>query len=119
MAEHNDLGKKGEDIAVAYLQRKGYKILCRNWHDRHLEIDIVAMHNNMLVVVEVKTRTTALFGEPEMEVTPAKQKFLVRAAESYILAHDYEGETRFDVIGVLLGNGQMQIKHIEDAFMPL
>ena len=69
------------------------------------------------VIVEVKTRTTDYFGEPEMEVKPAKQRAIVRTAEAYILSTDFKGETRFDVIGILLGGGKVTLNHIKDAFM--
>jgi len=117
MAKHNELGKIGEDLAEKYLRQKGYEILKRNWHFSHDEIDIVARDGDWLVIVEVKTRTTDVFGEPEMEVKAAKQKALVRAAEGYIMAFDYKGQTRFDVIGILLGGGKVMINHIPDAFM--
>ncbi|MEI6060073.1 MAG: YraN family protein [Bacteroidota bacterium] len=117
MAEHNELGKIGEDLAEKHLRRIGYRILHRNWHYGHDEIDIIARDGDWLVIVEVKTRTTNLFGEPEMEVKPAKMKAIVRTAEAYILAADFKGETRFDVIGILLGDGKVVLKHIKDAFM--
>jgi len=117
MADHNELGKIGEDLAEKHLRRLGYRILQRNWHFGHDELDIIARDGDWLVIVEVKTRTTDYFGEPEMEVKPAKQKAIVRTAESYILLSDYKGETRFDVIGILLGGGKVELNHIKDAFM--
>ena len=117
MAEHNELGKIGEDLAEKHLRRIGYRILHRNWHYGHDEIDIIARDGDWLVIVEVKTRTTNLFGEPEMEVKPAKMKAIVRTAEAYIVDADFKGETRFDVIGILLGEGKVVLNHIKDAFM--
>lgn len=117
MAQHNELGKIGEDLAEKHLRRIGYEILQRNWRNGHDEIDIVARDGNWLVIVEVKTRTTDHFGEPEMEVKPAKQKAIVRTAEAYILMDDFKGETRFDVIGILLGNGKVELNHVKDAFL--
>lgn len=118
MAKHNELGKNGENVAVTYLLRKGYIILERNWRFSRDEIDIIAKDRDWLVIVEVKTRTSAWFGEPEMAVTRSKQKALVRAAEGYIQEKDYKGETRFDVIGILFDNGKVELNHIEDAFLP-
>lgn len=118
MAKHNDLGKLGEELAEKHLRQKGYEILRRNWRYSRDELDIIARDGNMLVVVEVKTRTTDYFGEPEMEVKPAKQKSIVRATEGYIFETDYRGDTRFDVIGILLGGGKVVINHIVDAFAP-
>jgi putative endonuclease len=80
MAEHNELGKQGEEIAQQHLSDKGYKILQCNWRFGSEEIDIIARKDNILVIVEVKTRQTNFFGEPEESVTKKKQKFLVRAA---------------------------------------
>jgi putative endonuclease len=117
MAQHNELGKTGEDLAEKHLRKLGYQILHRNWHYGHDEIDIIAREGDCLVIVEVKTRTTDFFGEPEMEVKPAKQRAIVRTAEAYIYAADYRGETRFDVIGILLGNGKVVLNHIRDAFI--
>jgi putative endonuclease len=118
MAKHNDLGKNGENIAANYLLRSGYEILARNWRYNRDEIDIIAKSGDWLVIVEVKTRTSAWFGEPEMAVTPNKQRSIIRAAEGYIRETDYKGETRFDVIGILFDKQDIQLNHIEDAFLP-
>jgi len=117
MAQHNDLGKIGEDLAEKHLIRIGYKVLQRNWHSGHDELDIIARDGDWLVIVEVKTRTTDHYGEPEMEVKPAKQRSIVRTADAYIQLTDYKGETRFDVIGILLGGGKVILNHVKDAFM--
>jgi len=117
MADHNELGKIGEDLAEKHLRRIGYKVLHRNWHFGHDELDIIARDGEWLVIVEVKTRTTDHFGEPEMEVKPAKMKAIVRTADAYIQLADFKGETRFDVIGILLGGGKVVLNHIKDAFM--
>jgi putative endonuclease len=118
MAERNDLGKTGENIAANYLLKKGYSILKRNWRFSRDEIDIIARDGDWLVIVEVKTRTSAWFGEPEMAVTEAKQRSLIRAAEGFIMETDYHGETRFDVIGILLDRQKVHLNHIQDAFLP-
>ncbi len=117
MADHNELGKIGEDLAEKHLRQIGYQILHRNWHFGHDELDIIARDGEWLVIVEVKTRTTDYFGEPEMEVKPAKMKAIVRTADAYIQFADFKGETRFDVIGILLGGGKVVLNHIKDAFM--
>ena len=117
MADHNELGKIGEDLAEKHLRKIGYEILQRNWRFGHDELDIIARDGEWLVIVEEKTRTTNLFGEPEMEVKPSKMKTIVRTAEAYIFSADYKGETRFDVIGILLGGGKVVLNHVKDAFM--
>ena len=74
MAEHNNIGKKGEDLACAFLEKKGFKILHKNWHSSNYEVDIIASNNDFLVFVEVKTRTGTYMGQPEIFVTKQKQK---------------------------------------------
>jgi putative endonuclease len=118
MAEHNDLGKRGEELAATYLEGKGYKVLEQNWQLWRNEIDIVAMDGAVLVVVEVKTRQSNLFGEPETAVTREKQKSLIRAANVYVRSKSISLEVRFDIISILIGKDKEQIHHIPDAFYP-
>lgn len=118
MAKHNELGKKGEEIARNYLYKKGYKILATNWRYKKDEIDIIAKDGNFLVIVEVKTRSSNYFGEPELAVTKKKQIFLIRAAERYINLNNINTETRFDVISIIITPKKNIIKHIDDAFYP-
>lgn len=118
MAEHNDLGKEGEDAACAYLEAKGYTIRDRNWRWRKLELDIVAEYNQNLVVVEVKTRRNELFGMPEEAVTDAKIRRIVRATDNYIKRYCIDLPTRFDIISVTGTTPPFHIEHIEDAFFP-
>ena len=84
MAAHNRLGKEGEDAVAAYLERKGYTILHRNWRKNRLELDIVATHDGELVVVEVKTRTNTDYKEPQEAVDWRKVRHIVVAADAYI-----------------------------------
>jgi putative endonuclease len=118
MAEHNELGKKGEEIAKEYLAGKGYKILETNWVSGKNEIDILAVDGKYLVVVEVKTRHSNYAGEPETAVTREKQKSLIRAANAYIRKMNIDLEVRFDIISILVVKGKEQVNHIEDAFYP-
>ena len=118
MAEHNELGKKGEEIAQVYLAEKGYKILAKNWRYLQDEIDIVALHNNQIVFIEVKTRATNYFGEPEEAVSKNKQKYMIRAADAFITNKNRCEEARFDIISVLVHGEKWQITHFEDAFYP-
>ena len=118
MAEHNDFGKLGEEIAVNYLIEKGYEILERNWHNIHKEIDIIARDGKDLVVVEVKTRQNDKNGEPDLAVTRKKQRMLIAAAEAYVLKHQLDIETRFDIISIIFKDCEPVIDHIEDAFLP-
>jgi putative endonuclease len=118
MAEHNDLGKKGEEKAAGYLEKKGYRILEKNWRQWRNEIDIVAMDGKCLVIIEVKTRQSNFFGEPEMAVTRDKQKALIRAANAYVRYKNVDCEVRFDILSVIISKNTEQILHIEDAFYP-
>ncbi len=118
MAEHNELGASGEKTAEKFLKEKGYEILATNWRFGSDEIDIIARHNGFLVIVEVKTRSSNAFGEPEVAVTRQKQKFLIRAAQNFIVQKDINDETRFDIIAIVSKNGKNIIHHIEDAFYP-
>ena len=118
MAEHNDLGKQGEEIAADYLVKKGYRVLEKNWRQWRNEIDLVALDKNSLVIVEVKTRQSNFFGEPEMAVTRDKQKALIRAANAYVRYKNIQCEVRFDIVSVIISKTGEQIHHIEDAFYP-
>lgn len=118
MAQHNETGKKGEREAQEYLCKQGYAIRHVNWRVGKLELDIVAQKDNLLVVVEVKTRSTDFFEHPEEAIDLKKIRNLVRAAHTYILQNDWQGETRFDVMSVILKGKTYQIDHIEDAFLP-
>lgn len=118
MAEHNELGKLGEDLAVQYLTDKGYEILERNWRNIHKEIDIIAKEGDDLVIVEVKARQTDEYGEPDIAVTKRKQRMLIAAANAYITRKGLDVETRFDIISIVFKDGEPVIEHIEDAFLP-
>ena len=118
MAKHNDFGKLGEEIATNYLIGKGYEILERNWRNIHKEIDIIAKDGMELVIVEVKTRQSDDYGDPNMAVTKKKQRMLIAAANAYIFKNKLDLDTRFDIISILIKDGAPVIEHIEDAFLP-
>ena len=118
MADHNDFGKLGEELAVNYLIGKGYEILERNWHSIHKEVDIIAKEGKFLVVVEVKTRQTDEYGNPDIAVNRNKQRHLISAANAYIFQNKLDIETRFDIISIIFKDGEPVSEHIEDAFLP-
>ena len=118
MAEHIDFGKQGEEIAVNYLIEKGYEILERNWRNRHNEIDIIAKDGKELVIVEVKTRKSNNYGEPDLAVNKQKQRLLISAANAYIFRNKLDIDTRFDIISIVFKDDKPVIDHIEDAFLP-
>ena len=119
MADHNELGIKGEKFAKGYLLDNGYEILAQNYRHKHLEIDLIAKDKDELVIVEVKTRTNDFMAEAADTVSLNKQKLLVRAANAYIDEFDLDFETRFDVVSVLIKGHECQVEHIEDAFYPV
>lgn len=118
MAEHNDLGKRGEDEAVKHLQQKGYKIIERNWVYEKYEIDIIARDEEFIVFVEVKTRSSNQWGNPEEAVSKGKIKRIVAAADFYLKEYDIELPARFDVIAAIWTGKSFEIEHIDDAFLP-
>jgi putative endonuclease len=119
MAEHNDTGNKGEELAEKYLRTLGYEILERNWHFGKNEIDIIAKDGKFLVIAEVKTRRSTYFGEPEEFVTRAKQRSLITAANGYIVKKNIDLEARFDIISVVFAGSSYTVKQIKDAFYPV
>jgi len=116
MASHNDLGILGENIAASYLLKHGYRVLARNFVFQKAEIDIIARKDQMLVIVEVKTRNSDFFGDPQSFVTASKIKLLIKAANEYIVMNDIELEVRFDIIAILKNQHLETIEHIENAF---
>lgn len=119
MAAHNELGKWGEQQAADYLERKGYRILARDWKDGHRDLDIVAMEGQALVFVEVKTRRNSFFTDPEHAVDWQKIRSLSMAASKFVRKYRLNGEIRFDIITVIgTGGTPESVQHIEDAFLP-
>ncbi|MDQ3109158.1 MAG: YraN family protein [Bacteroidota bacterium] len=118
MTENKKMGQWGEEAATRYLRAKGFVIRDVNWKFLHLEIDIVAMHEKELVIVEVKTRGTDAFGEPEVFVNKTKQAKLIRAANLYLGQKKLDCEVRFDVVGIVKRNNESVLRHIAGAFQP-
>ena len=117
MATHNDFGKKAEDAAAEYLQKNGYKILIRNFRFQKAEIDIIAEKDSLIVITEVKARSTDTFILPQEAVTKSKIKLIVSAANHYLEEFNKNSEVRFDIISVLPDpKGNLMIEHIIDAF---
>ncbi|MDD5572078.1 MAG: YraN family protein [Bacteroidales bacterium] len=118
MSDESILGKLGEKFAAEFLRKKGYKILATNWRFGKEEIDIIAKDGEYIVIVEVKTRSSDYFGDPEDSVTRKKQKSIVKAADNFICKKNINNETRFDVIGIVFEEGKPVFNHIVDAFYP-
>lgn len=113
---HYELGMDGEAQAVAYLRRRGYEILCRNFRHQKAEIDILARRGPFLVVVEVKTRTDRFYESLSEAVPRAKIARLVRAADFYVRQHGLGLEVRFDIIQLTGAPGRYTLVHWKDAF---
>ncbi|MDO4160350.1 MAG: YraN family protein [Prevotellaceae bacterium] len=119
MAEHNDRGKWGEQKAAEFLERKGFRIISRNWRDGHRDIDIVAIDADNLVIVEVKTRQNDKYIDPLQAVDVRKIRNLSFAANKYVRYSRIEMPLRFDIVTITgSSDDNCVIDHIEDAFIP-
>lgn len=116
MADHNDLGKLGEEIAVDFLEKNGYEILETNWTFQKAEVDIIALKAEVLAVVEVKTRSSIDFGLPQDFVKPKKIQLLVKAINEYVTQNELDVDVRFDIVAIHKENNEFILEHIEDAF---
>ena len=113
-----EIGRKGEELAINYLRKRGMRIIATNWHYHHLEIDIIAEDKDTLVFVEVKTRTNSFFGNPEEAVSRVKMDRIINAAEAYILNKNVDQEARFDIVAILIPPQKTpEIEYFKDAFM--
>lgn len=117
MARHNELGKKGEQAAANFMKNEGYNVLKRNWRMYRHEIDIVAEDEEYIIFVEVKTRTSRQWGNPEDFIGKAKIRRIVEAADLYLQINDIEKPARFDIISAVWDGQVFEIEHIDDAFL--
>lgn len=119
MAIRNNIGKSGESEARIYLEKKGYRILHTNWRYQHYELDIVALHKEELIIIEVKTRSQDYLLEPEEAVNKKKILRIVAATDAYVRSFNYDLPVRFDILTLLKDTQGYHIReHIEDAFYP-
>ena len=116
MAEHNELGKLGEEMAVEFLEKAGYEILETNWVFQKAEVDIIARKAETVAIIEVKTRSSIDFGLPQDFVKPKKIQLLVKAVNEYITINDLDVEVRFDIIAIHKAVDEFVIEHLESAF---
>jgi len=117
------LGPAGEQLAADYLTKKGYHIIAQNFRVSHNEIDLIALHQQTLCFVEVKTRCSSAKGHPAAAVTPQKQREIIKAAQAYLaFSKEHEMDCRFDVIAILVHEmvensiTSFTVEHFEDAF---
>ena len=116
MAQHNELGKKGEQLAVDYLLKNSYAIIERNYRFDKAEVDIIAKKNDILAIIEVKTRSTLEFGDPQDFVKPKQIQRLVKAVDEYVSENDLDLEVRFDIVAIVKTGKSYSIEHLENAF---
>ena len=118
MALHNELGKEGEEMAVQWLQERGYEILQLNWHYSYYEIDIIAMKAGKLHVVEVKARKSNFFGYPEDSVTKRKFKRLQKAVDQYLFLNPGHKWLQYDILAITLHRDkETEYFLLEDVFL--
>ncbi|HEV2355492.1 MAG TPA: YraN family protein [Puia sp.] len=118
MTAHACLGKKGEDLAVEWLGNNGFHVLHRNWRHGRYEIDVIAGREQVLHIVEVKTRRSGLFGPPETSVNRKKFRNVLLASSRWLA--NYPGHTRvqYDVLSITLqDNGAPEYFLFEDVFL--
>jgi putative endonuclease len=115
MSDKMKTGNKGEELATTFLAAKGYEIVTRNYRYKHAEIDLIVKKDDCLIFVEVKTRTSSSFGEPEAFVTDKKAAKVMEGAEQYMIETNWHGSIRFDIVSVKIGN-TTRVEHFEDAF---
>jgi putative endonuclease len=118
MSDTQHLGLKGEELAAGYLEKKGYRILFRNWKYGRHEIDIIAEDKESIIFVEVKTRAEDFRLHPSKAVTSEKQRAVIFAADAYMQRSKTEKESRFDIISIIKKDDSFDIEHIERAFYP-
>lgn len=116
MAQHNELGKKGEQLAVDFLLENEYEIIERNYRFDRAEVDVIAKLNNVLAIIEVKTRSSTDFGNPQDFVKPKQIKRLVKAVDEYVTVNSMDVEVRFDIIAIVKEGKDFKIEHLENAF---
>ena len=112
------LGAEGERVAERFLRGQGYRIVTRNYHCRQGEIDLVALDGTMIVFVEVKTRTSRDFEDPDFAVTPEKQRRVILAANIFLRqTHSTGRAARFDIVAITGSpGGELEIEHFVNAF---
>ena len=115
--EKKEIGQKGENLAVEYLQKLGYKVLERNYRCKLGEVDIIALNNDTLVFIEVRTRSSLDFGLPQESINRRKRHQISKVALEFMLRKKMKNiPARFDVVAISLEPGKEKVDHIKDAF---
>lgn len=112
------MGRKGEDMAGTYIADLGFQILERNWRHRRFEIDIIACRQEVLHFIEVKTRTSTLFGYPEEGVSNKKLRSMIRCGTAFVYKNPVWKLVQYDILSILLLDGAVpQFLLIEDVYL--
>ena len=109
------LGKHGERLARAYFLQQGFQVLHENYRFGHYEIDLIVKKDDLLVFVEVKTRSSIRYGFPEETLSEKQEERIRKTADQFIYASDWQGRIRFDVISILMRNNGTELRHFPDA----
>lgn len=117
MAEHNILGTRGEDLAVEFLKDKGHQIVERNWRLSGYEIDIISEDDEFIVFVEVKTRSSSQWGNPEQSIGKQRMRRMINGASHYLKLNNIDKPARFDIVAIIVSEKEKEIEHFEDAFL--
>jgi len=114
-----NLGRRGEDFACKFLEKYGYKIIERNYRNKAGEIDIIARDKDEMVFIEIKSKLSKDFAQPELSVNPSKQKRIVKAALLYLMEKNIKKTgCRFDVVGITGEKENRKVELIKNAFTP-
>lgn len=113
----NVLGIKGEDLAVDFLKRKGHRLIERNWRFSGYEIDIITEDEEFIVFVEVKTRSSSEWGNPEDAIGKSRMRRMINGANNYLKLNCIDKPARFDVVAIIMCSGKKEIEYFEDAFL--
>jgi putative endonuclease len=116
MSEKYKIGLHGENLAKKYLLDNNFNIRHVNWRFKHKELDIIAIKDSILHIIEVKTRSSDYWKEPQYAVVRRKQKNMIYAANAYIKKENIELETQFDIISIIMKNNEYKIEYIPNAF---
>lgn len=110
------IGKDGEKAAAKFLEEHGYRVLKYNYRSKRAEIDLICTKEDLLIFVEVKTRSSTTYGEPETFVSENQIRSIVGAAEQFIIEYAWSGELRFDILALVRDKEEYLISHFKDAF---
>ena len=113
-----ELAKWGEDRACQELKNKGHFILSRNFRNRAGEIDIISKINELIVITEVKTRTSRFLSSPTKTISLRKQRTIINVANNFLRDKNIDLEVRFDIVTIIKNSVVCEIEHLEGAFYP-